>query len=454
MTSGTRAEAGSSPGAAGSGPAPLQTKSLAQYGFIAMPLACAGLPVYLHAPDYYATTLGQSLTALGLVLLALRFIDAFQDPFIGSVSDTFHKYRQLILIIGMVLLGAGFWMIFNPFAPAPLTWFAISVFLCTTGFSIVTINLQALGGTWVSTTHDRTRITGWREGFGLIGLLVASITPTLLGVNADPDRAFSLMSLLYFPLLFFGGFLLLRWMRTAHISKPADSYSLPGWKDIVSDPWRRMFFAISLLNVFASSLPAVLVMFFIRDRLNAEEYAGLFLLIYFLSGALSMFVWQYLSRQVGKVRAWSLSMAVAILTFVWAALLGPGDIYPYAAVCALSGLALGADLAIPPSILADHISQTKRQSEASRMFSMMTLISKAAFALATGLALPALGLVGYKPGGPMTETLGLSLSIAYAAVPSALKAATLFWVLAEESALSLDRKDEPPFSKRPLKPAD
>nr|MCH9704551.1 MFS transporter [Pseudomonadota bacterium] len=58
---------------------PMGKKELVAYGMLAMPLAFAGIPLYLHAPDFYATEFGISLASLGFVLLALRCIDAIQD---------------------------------------------------------------------------------------------------------------------------------------------------------------------------------------------------------------------------------------------------------------------------------------------------------------------------------------------------------------------------------------
>lgn len=423
-----------------SDPARLGNRALATYGFMALPLAFAGLPIYLHAPDFYATTLGESLTALGLLLLGLRIVDALQDPLIGGLSDRYHHHRGTIIVLGSALLGIGFWMIFHPWRTSPLLWFGIAIFVCTTGFSIVSINLQALGGIWRAGTDDRTRITSWREAFGLIGLLCAAIGPALLGQAENPASAFDKLTLLYIPLLAIGTWLLLRWMRSAPLTPPALGTDMSGWREMFSDSWMRRFFSLYLFNALASSIPAVLVLFFIRDRLNAESLAGVFLLIYFLSGALSMVIWNRLASIMGKPRAWSLSMALAILTFVWAALLGTGDIYAYGAVCVLSGLALGADLAIPPSILADHIDLKRKQDKASRIFSLMTLLSKLALALATGLALPLLGLAGYQPGAPMTATLGVTLSLAYAVLPSFLKAIVLVWLLLDEKRIAQNPK--------------
>ena len=44
--------------------------SLLNYGFLAVPLAFAGFPLYVLAPDFYATKYAIKLSTLGIVLLA------------------------------------------------------------------------------------------------------------------------------------------------------------------------------------------------------------------------------------------------------------------------------------------------------------------------------------------------------------------------------------------------
>ncbi|SHM28570.1 Na+/melibiose symporter [Roseibium suaedae] len=406
------------------------------HGMMAFPLAFAGLPIYLHAPDFYARTLGQPLSLLGLVLLALRVIDAIQDPLIGSLSDRWNRHRTLILSLGTTALAAGFWMIFHPIPDAPLVSLALSVFICTTGYSVVAINLQALGGTWRVPEASRTKVTTWREGFGLAGLLAASIAPTLLNAEAAPQAAFNLLSLSVVPFSTAALIVLTRWMRRSHFQLAAKSSAGFGWKLLLRHPWRRHFFGLYALNTCASAIPAVLVLFFIRDRLEAGHLTGSFLLLYFLSGVGAMPLWETLAKRKGKVIAWATSMALATATFFWAVFLGPGDVIMYAAVCALSGLALGADLALPPALLADHIDRTSGAGEASRLFALMALISKGALAVATGIALPLLGLAGYQPGMEMTSGTGLWLSLAYAAIPCVLKALTLIWLIGQRQAIA------------------
>ena len=56
--------------------------------------------------------------------------------------------------------------------------------------------------------------------------------------------------------------------------------------------------------------------------------------------------------RIGHLGDLNSAMLLGCLAFVWAALLGAGDGWQYASVCLLSGLALGADLALPPALLA------------------------------------------------------------------------------------------------------
>jgi GPH family glycoside/pentoside/hexuronide:cation symporter len=404
------------------------TLNLAAYGAMSFPLAFAGLPIYLHAPDFYAVNFGQSLAALGAVLLALRLFDAFQDPVIGYLGDKFHAYCRHVLIFGVLMLALGFWMLFHPLSQFPLAWFALSILVCTTGFSVVSINFQTLGGLWRIREEDRTKVTASREAIGLVGLLIASVTPAFLAGLGGSAAAFHWMTLGYLPILGIATWLLFHWMGSASLRLQSRAQKSPlknSWRKLLSHRWRQIFFGLFFLNTFASAIPAVLVLFFIRDRLGAESFTGLFLLIYFLSGALSMPIWTRFARRFGKVRAWEISLAAAIFTFSWAAFLQQGDIVEYALICAFSGMALGADLALPPAILADHIADDQCERDASRLFSIMAFLSKSALAIATGLALPLLGILGYHPNAGADVNLSYVLTLIYAGLPCVFKLGAL-----------------------------
>lgn len=388
--------------------------SLLQYSLLAWPLAFVGMPLYIHAPDMYATQAGLSLATVGLIIHAVRVFDAIQDPLIGYLSYKFSRYRFHTLAIFMVLLAAGFVMLFNPPETGVVLWFAISLILATSAFSVISINFNSLGSLWCADTHDKMRVSSWREFFGLIGLLCAAALPAIITLNQ--------YSIVMVGLLLFTALLFFYWLRANHETIVRREQSAPGidWRVLLRHQNRR-FFAAYFFSMLASSIPAVLVIFFIRDRLDAEALTGMFLLLYFLSGALSMPLWLSLSKRVDKYRAWLISMVMAIATFIWAYFLGAGDIYYYAAICLLSGAALGAELALPPAILSDMVDQQKQQRQTPFYFAALAFLLKTTFALGSGLAFLLLGVSSFVPAAENSEAALHVLGLTYAVLPCAIK---------------------------------
>ena len=67
-----------------------------------------------------------------------------------------------------------------------------------------------------------------------------------------------------------------------------------------------------------------------------------------------------------------------------AAALGAGDVAAFAVVCAVSGLALGADLVVAPTLLAQLHRRHSTAGDPGLWFGWWTLVGKLALALAAG----------------------------------------------------------------------
>jgi Na+/melibiose symporter-like transporter len=167
------------------------------------------------------------------------------------------------------------------------------------------------------------------------------------------------------------------------------------------------------LNAVSVAIPSTLALFFISDRLQASNQAGAFFASYFLAAAIGLPFWVSVAKKIGTLSAWRWGMILAILAFCGAVTLGAGDETAYFVVCVAAGFALGADLALPPVLLADAIQTT---STPASYFGLWTLLGKLALAM-SGLALPLLALLGYQPGLPS----GWVLPWVYAGVPCGIK---------------------------------
>ena len=399
-----------------------------RYGALGAPLAFAALPLYVLLPNHYAAQLGVPLAGLGAVLLGTRALDAVVDPWLGRVVDRGLARPRRQVMAGALLAGAllavGFAALFFPPAGTPsalLAWCAVALVVTCLGYSALGVLHQAWGARLGGPPAVQARIVGWREGLSLAGVLTASVLPALAGI----------------PVMVATGLVLLvlaLWALGSAPFRPAPPPAAAA--DRPHDwalPWRvpafRRLMAVFVLNGVASAVPATLVVFFIRDRLQAPAWEPLFLGGYFAAGALAMPLWVRAVPRFGLLRCWLAGMALAIAAFVWAARLGTGDAAAFAAICLASGVALGADLALPGALLAGVIARAGHAlRHEGHYFGWWTGANKLNLALAAGLALPALQALGYAPGARSEPALS-ALALVYAAVPCLLKAAAaaLLW---------------------------
>lgn len=403
----------------------LSTSSLIYYGLFGLPLALVALPIYVYVPQFYADKFGLSLTLIGGVLLIARILDAFIDPAIGVWIDQRRSgsgYQRFILV-SLPLLTFGFIALFHPLASAsahPLLWFLVSLMVVYLGFSLATIAYQSWGAALTQAREQRSRLSAIREASGLLGVIIAAALPGFV----DPGW----LTLVFIVTLLASSFLLLRHAPQPPAREPAQ-FDLSGLLIPFRNRQFRWLFGVFILNGIAAAIPATLFLFFTNDYLALPQYAGLFLVLYFIAAALSMPLWVAIARRYGEKRAWFIGMLLAIAAFIWAYFLTSGAIAGFAIICILSGFALGADLALPPALLAAVIGHANHSGKHEGSYlGLWSWATKMNLALAAGIALPLLELLGYRTG--TTDAQGLhALAVAYALLPCVLKsiAAILLW---------------------------
>jgi Na+/melibiose symporter-like transporter len=412
-----------------------------RYGALGLPLAFVALPLYVVLPNHYASQFGIPLATLGALLLGARLLDAVADPWIGRLADRWfgHTAARVLGVSALAagVLALGFRGLFFPAvdgtpgaAPvALLVWCAVLLSITYLSYSVLSVIHQAWGARLGGDERQRARIVAWREGLALVGVLVASVLPSVAGLS---------VSSVVFAAALGAAVLLLRGAPQPRIGRLEGEGAAGLASPLATSAFRRLLL-IYLVNGVASAVPATLVLFFIRDRLQAQAYEPLFLASYFAAGALSMPAWLRLVGRLGLARAWLAGMGLAVASFVWALALGPGDVVGFTGVCLASGVALGADLSLPGAMLAGVIQRAGHaQRHEGAYFGWWNFATKLNLALAAGIALPLLGVFGYTPGSREAVAL-LALAGAYCLLPCALKlvAAVLLWTqwITKESAV-------------------
>ncbi|MBP5857201.1 MFS transporter [Marivibrio halodurans] len=374
---------------------------LLAYGLIGLPLAAATLPVYVLVPGYYAVELGLGLSAVGAVLFAMRLWDVVSDPLIGALSDRtrgrFGRRRPWIAA-GAPVTALGAWMLFAPGDGAGLGHLAGAAFLLYLGWTMVMLPYGAWGAELSGDYDERSRIAAAREGFVVAGTLVAAAAAGWAGADrrADGLMAVGLLVVVLLPVT--AALLLAR----VPDPPPARPTRIP-WRDGLkvmgrNRPFRRLI-AAWLLNGVANGLPATLFLLYVDHHLAAPDKSGWLLLTYFGVAIAGLPLWLGLSRRFGKHRVWCGAMIWTCLWFSAAPFLGPGDVWLFAVVCVATGVALGADLALPPSMQADAVDvdtvETGGTARTGLYFALWGMATKLSLALAVGLAFPGLEMLGF-----------------------------------------------------------
>lgn len=390
-----------------------------QWSVFGAMLSAAGLPIYLHAPKFYVDTYGVSLATLGGVLAALRLIDVVQDPALGWLAGVTRRYTGALVVVAAGLMALSMLGLFAVAPPiAPIWWFALTLTTLFTAFSYLTIVFYANGVARAANLgkDGHLRLAGWRETGGLIGVCLAAVAPTALTqVVPNPYTGFAVGFAVFTAVAV--ACMRHEWSHAPDVPNPG----LSGFGVALRDGPARNLLLVALFNGAPVAVTSTLFLYFVESRLAAPGYEGPFLLLFFLSAALSSFAWSKLAQRYGAKRILMVAMALSIAAFIFAATLSAGDLTGFAVICVASGAALGADMTLLPAIFARRLAALNTQGGEAVAFGLWSFVSKLSLAIAAGSLLPILDAAGFRSGQVNTPAALQTLSVLYALVPCALK---------------------------------
>lgn len=398
----------------------LGVSTLLRYAALAVPLAFAGLPIYVTVPKFYAERQGMNLALLGALLLGVRLMDCFLDPLIGWWRDRYPAARRITMRLAVMGLMAGYWLVFNPTHQPTIALQAVllatSLALVYFSYSVLMVHYYAAGVSLATQVEDAPRVAAFRESFMLLGVLLASMLPPLLAQQFGAD-AYPMLAVIFAPMLLVGAAITLRLPACTMAVTPIAPKGFGGLRACWRETAIRRVLVVLFFNSIPSAITGTLFLFFTADVLGASEtQAGLFLVLYFISAGIAIPFWTWLARRMGLRPALLIGMGLAIAAFMFAYGLTRGDLLPFAIICVVSGAAVGADVTLLSALFAQSLSRVREH--AGSAFGMWHFLSKLTLALAAGLVLPLLGAYGYMPGGNASLTI---LSLAYALIPCLLK---------------------------------
>ncbi|MDF1750575.1 MAG: MFS transporter [Alphaproteobacteria bacterium] len=409
---------------------------LIAYGLLGLPLAAATLPLYVHIPNYYAVDLGLGLAAVGGAMFLMRIWDVVTDPLIGVLSDRIggrYGRRRLWVGMGIPVAMLGGWMIFRPPMGVDIAYLVVAGLILHLGWTMVMLPYQAWGAELSRDYNTRNRIAAAREMFVIAGTLVAGGLVALAASPADRGQALGTVGLLLAIGLPLAAIPLFWKVPDPKIVASVNKVSWRQGLSVMASnrPFRKLLLAW-VLNGVANGLPATLFILFVENIVGAPEQSGLYLLTYFLVAVAGMPVWLWIAGKIGKHRTWCVAMIWACGWFALAPLIGLGDGALYLALCIGTGFALGADLALPPSMQADVVDVDTATiatagggaARTGIYFALWGMATKLSLALAVGIAFPVLEWSGFQANSPATFG-DTTLVLLYGVVPIIFKGAAI-----------------------------
>jgi Na+/melibiose symporter-like transporter len=440
MTATTSDASMQAPAATGDTPSVLPKWREACYGSPYLFKAMLFTPVLAFIPSFYSVDHGIPLATLGTILLITRLTDVLTDPLLGILSDRTRSRwgrRKPFIFVSAPLLMFTAWMVLVPPVEVTITYAVIWLSLLYLAFTIFDIPYRAWGAELVEGYHGRTRLAGWREGFGMAsGLTVMSLivlAPTLgLGSTSDTLMMLAALFVIGTPIV---TFLTLRFVPEPEIRAPAHEAhgAAQEFKIMLSNkPFLWLLGGVIIL-LSGAIIGASLHMIVMESYFGIRAWFPYILAGEGLAGVLSAPLWVMLSRRIGKHRAMSLATFLmgafsAIIPF-----LGPDDDLLYAAVIVTRGFAGGGLGILIASMLADVIDVDRLNSGQSRgglLFALVGMIGKlgVAFGSFVGLVIPP--LFGFDPASKSNSPEALNaLLMTYAFIPMLImgSASFFFW---------------------------
>lgn len=391
----------------------------------------------------YIDILGLKASLVGIGWSLYGIWNAVNDPLAGHLSDRTRTRwgRRTPWIAGAFIpVGLFFYLLWVPPSPllrggqAPLfVWFMGVVLIFDLFWTIVVMNWSALFPEMIPEPRDRAGVSGWRQFFSVIGLLVGVALPPIL-VGADwSGRGGMALLLATITSLSFGLALLGIRERPSPASDEPLAFAPALLASLSSRPFRWLLVA-NLHKEFIYSILTASVPFWAKYvlairapveafgvSLGAGMQNSLLLASAFIMALPALPVWTAVARRFGARRGWQVAQTTFALSML--GVFYAPDFFQGVAAMSLAGLSLGGLLVTPDLLISDVIDEdetvTGRRRE-GMYFGLNGFVIRFAFTmqgLSTGAILHFTRYVGSSPENlypaqPTAALLGIRTLVA------------------------------------------
>ena len=410
---------------------PLRVKL--SYGAPSFAGAGMAIPIAIHLTIFYSDVILVPLGIIAIVKALARALDALTDPVMGWITDSTRTRwgrRRPWILIGAPLAALSFYLMFSP--PAELSgmnaaaWFA-TTYVCYYIFhTVYIIPHYGLGPELTLDYNERSLLFGIREGFVVLGTLVAAVAPPLFIAYTGGERegysGFAALLAALLILLYVN--LVVQVRERADFAARPPNPLIPGLRRVMRNRAFRILLLVYLTSSISGAIPGLMMPYFTKYVLQPEDpnlWLAIYLATYFGAGFLFLPMWVFLARRFEKKPVWLASFFPSITGSLLLFTMGEGDILPTFLVLLWAGSAFGAGLFLGPAMQADVIDYDelytgrRREAQFGALWSIMTK-----FMVIPSMSVPlaVLATVGYAPNVPQTEEVQFAIRAIFGLTPA------------------------------------
>jgi GPH family glycoside/pentoside/hexuronide:cation symporter len=383
----------------------LSKATLFSYSLADLPVAMSMFPVIVFIPRFYSADLGVPLVWVGTILIIQRLFDVVTDPLMGIVSDRtrsrFGRRRPWVAASTPILMLAVY-QLFMPPEGAGGWHLLVWGMVLSIGTTMILIPYYAWGAELSADYHERSRVTGARAMFHVVGSFSAQAVPAVgllvfgLGGTDFVLTAVATTMLVLMPLC-----VMITVWRTPEPEVEIQSQVpiIAGLKLMVGNkPFLRLVMAF-MIGSIGLNITTPLYAFFVADVLGSEDQTIYMLSFFYLTSLFAVPFWVWLAGRIGKHRAYICSFFLLAMAHPFYLLLGTGDFWRMLPITIATGFAAGGfSQALPNSMKADVIDLDELESGENRaglFFAAWSFAQKATATVGAGIAMFGLSLFGY-----------------------------------------------------------
>jgi Na+/melibiose symporter-like transporter len=280
--------------------------TLAPFSLASMPVAALGIPLTVYLPNYYASHIGISLTAVGLAFSIVRLIDIAFDPAIGvaiNATDTpFGRFRPW-MAAGAPLLMLAAYALFMAQPGVTIAYLVGVLLVLYTGFSMLTLAHSSWAAALAPEYHQRSWVYGWMQAVGVIAIVLVLAIPVITATAWHYTIPQGVQAMGWFIIAITPFTVLL---CTFVVAEPkqvekTQAITLRDYWTMIARPSLLRLLASDLFLALGPAITAALYIFFFTQYLGFNRNQTTFLLlIYIAAGLVGAPVWAMVSRWIGK----------------------------------------------------------------------------------------------------------------------------------------------------------